>query len=68
MDEVRSLGDKFSIGRKTIMAQDRLYKLFEKQRRRQILALLAVCSPEEKERILADEQERKELRRKVEKL
>jgi hypothetical protein len=33
------------------MSQDRLYKLFEKQRKRQIAALLAVCTPEERERI-----------------
>jgi hypothetical protein len=50
------------------MTQDRLYRLFETQRKRQIAALLAVCTPQEKELILADEQERKELRRKVEKL
>jgi hypothetical protein len=45
---------RFSIGKKgkTMMFTNKLAKLLEKQHKRQIAALLAVCSPEEKERIL----------------
>jgi hypothetical protein len=50
------------------MSQDKLAKLFEKQRKRQIAALLAVCSPEEKQRILADQEQRKALQRRVKQL
>jgi len=40
------------------MSQNKLAKLLEKQRKRQIAALLAVCSPQEKEQILLEQEQR----------
>jgi hypothetical protein len=51
-----------------MMSQNRLANLLEKQRRRQIAALLRVCTPQQKEQILASEKERKETAGRVEKL
>lgn len=48
------------------MFTNKLAKLLEKQRKRQIAALLAVCTPEERERINAARQTGRETRRRLE--